>query len=194
MTVDLFAWEQAIREAPLSPRAKLLALLLRTYLNKKTAEWSVGIPRLAHEMGYTDGETVKRARRELVEAGFLVVLGYTGHANLYRARLPGSPESPGGLTEEPPPGSPESPLPLEITPPSTSLVIPTLEVGDDPPSADLEATRADVARRVEERGWQLGIVLEAALGREAALDDLDTDDLAVVAAFLGDEDGEEAAA
>ena len=108
---DLFAWEKAIRTAELSPMAKLLALLLRTYLNRRTAEWSIGVTRLACEMGVCR-ETVKRARRELVATDFLRVTGRTGQPNRYRATLPSAPARLGERIRAPGVSAPVFPIPL----------------------------------------------------------------------------------
>jgi hypothetical protein len=64
--------------------ARLLAFVLRTYMNQDGECWP-SVATLARNMRVSR-DTVGRARKELTEAGLLDVIAHQGHANHYRAR------------------------------------------------------------------------------------------------------------
>jgi hypothetical protein len=79
--VDRYAWEKTVRRADLPDRAKVLATALAfDFFNEKDGKMCPGLPTLAEATRKTE-DTVKRARDDLIEAGFLRMKPGRGRGN-----------------------------------------------------------------------------------------------------------------
>jgi GntR family transcriptional regulator len=85
----LFGWRQVIREADLTPKAKLVALDLSLFMNQDGEAWP-SVPRIARETNLSES-SVRRALQELEDAGVLrrIERGDGRQPSRYLALIPG---------------------------------------------------------------------------------------------------------
>lgn len=84
----VFVWAKTVRDDDeLSSTAKLVALVLNTYLKGSTGVGFPGVDTLASNVGKSRN-TVRLALRELEKAGYLFTYARVGRSNMYERLVP----------------------------------------------------------------------------------------------------------